>query len=108
MDIWENLLENLESYRNVNIAIRHCMSFYENRCSAIIKEIKSKSYDESQTLFNEIFDIQNKLATAKYKYEFKLNDKLEDLVFCFERDDSYSREYWYKCFKEGLEWPEEK
>lgn len=44
---------------------------------------------------------------AKYKYEFKLADKLDEFVYFFERDDCLSREYWYGSFKAGLEWPRE-
>lgn len=105
MDIWGVLQEELERYRSSVLAIRHCMNAYEARCVELIKEISSGSLEEVQASFDELYDIQGKLATAKYKYEFKLADKLDEFVYCFERDDFSSREYWHKKFKEGLKWP---
>ena len=105
MDIWEVLQEELERYRSSALVIRHCMNAYEARCAELIKEISTGSLEDAQDYFDELYGIQNKLATAKYKYEFKLAGRLEEFVYCFERDDYSSREYWYKKFNEGLEWP---
>ncbi|WP_146745087.1 hypothetical protein [Microvirgula sp. AG722] len=105
MDIWEVLQDELERYRNSVLSVRHCMNAYEAKCVALIKEISNKPLDESQVYFDELYDIQSKLATAKYKYEFKLADRLDEFVYCFERDDLCSREYWHKKFREGVEWP---
>ncbi|MCP1621436.1 hypothetical protein [Pseudomonas nitroreducens] len=107
MDIWEVLQDELERYRSSALAVRHCTNAYEARCVVLIKEISSKSFDEAQGFFDELYEIQSKLAIAKYKYEFKLADRLDEFVYCFERDDSLSREYWYKNFRAGLEWPHE-
>ncbi|WP_140419910.1 hypothetical protein [Achromobacter denitrificans] len=107
MDIWEVLQGELERYRSSALAIRHCTNAYEGRCMVLIKEISSRSFDEAQECFDELYDIQNKLAIAKYKYDFKLADNLDEFVYFLERDDCLSREYWYGRFKAGLEWPRE-
>lgn len=65
MDIWEVLQGELEHYRSSALAIRHCTKAYEARCVALIKEISSKSFDEAQGCFDELYAIQNKLANCQ-------------------------------------------
>ncbi|NWL76727.1 hypothetical protein DM872_07680 [Pseudomonas taiwanensis] len=105
MDIWEILQDELERYKSSTLAVRHCLSAYESKCTELIKEIPCRSFDQAQDCFDALYAIQNKLAVAKYKYEFSLPDRLDIFVYQFERDDISSREYWYGKFKEGQEWP---
>lgn len=105
MEIWEILQEELKRYRSSVLSVRHCMYAYEEKCTMLIKEISSRPFNQVQVFFDELYEIQDALACVKYKYEFKLPDKLDEFVYCFERDDSCSREHWYKKFRGGLEWP---
>ncbi|MBV4414569.1 hypothetical protein J0B02_17450 [Enterobacteriaceae bacterium YMB-R22] len=107
MDIWSVLEENLIRYRDVSIAIKRILDGYEEECHILIQQIKGKNFEESQTLFDSLYDIQGKLATALYKYDFTLNESLRDFVYHFDRDDIYSRKHWYQRFNSGMEWPNE-
>lgn len=107
MDVWEVLQDELERYKSSALAVRHCTNTYEARCVVLIKDISRKSFDEAHSCFDEPYETQSKLAIAKYKHDFKLADSLGEFVYCFERDVPLSREYWYKNFRAGLEWPRE-
>lgn len=107
MEIWPILEDELIRYRDLSSSIRHILMKYEVECSELILKIKEKTFDESQELFNKLYDIQQKLSIAMYKYEFNLNEHLKDFVYHFDRDDIYSRKYWYEKFNDGLIWPED-
>jgi hypothetical protein len=107
MDIWNDLEKELESYRNISLIIRQYILKYKFRCEALIVEIGGVTYDDSQVKFDELFQIQQRLATVLYKYDFHLDDKIQEFVYHLERDDQYSRLFWYNKFKDGLLWPEE-
>ncbi|CQD34274.1 hypothetical protein [Yersinia mollaretii] len=107
MDLWPILEDELERYRTCMSSIRQCLIKYENLCAELIVRIASKEFDSCQSDFDELFDIQGKLATAKYKYEFQLSTKLQDFVYYMDRDDLYSRRFWHKKFQEGQTWPKE-
>lgn len=107
MDIWNEMEKELKRYHDSVAMIRQYILKYKARCEELITEISGVTYEESQIKFDELFNIQQKLATAVYKYEFHLDDNIQDLVYHFERDDQYSRLFWYNKFKNGLLWPEE-
>jgi len=107
MDMWPVLEEELIRYRDVSLSIKRIMGEYEEECQVLIQQVKGKSFDDVQVFFESLYDIQNKLATATYKYDFLLSDKLKEFVCHFERDDIYSRKYWYQRFKDGIAWPGE-
>ncbi|ECK8875318.1 hypothetical protein P7V88_004306 [Salmonella enterica] len=105
MDMWPDLEEELIRYRDVSISIKRILCIYEKECQTIIKQMKGKSFDDVQMLFERLYDIQGKLSIALYKYGFMLSDELHDFVYHFERDDIYSRKHWYQKFNEGMTWP---
>ncbi|MDN0125251.1 hypothetical protein [Yersinia aleksiciae] len=107
MDLWPILEDELERYRACTSSIRQYLMKYESLCSELILRISSKEFDDSQSDFDELFDIQAKLATATYKYEFQLSKRLQDFVYYMDRDDLYSRKFWYQKFQAGQTWPEE-
>lgn len=107
MKIWPILEDELIRYRELSSSIRQMLMKYEVECSELILKIKGKPFDDSQEIFNKLYDIQQKLATVMYKYEFSLSDHLREFVYHFDRDDVYSRKYWYQKFNEGLVWPED-
>lgn len=107
MDFGPILEDELERYRICTSSIRQYLMKYESLCSELILRIGSKEFDNSQSDFDELFDIQDKLATVKYKYEFQLSKRLQDFVYYMDRDDLYSRKFWHKKFQEGQLWPEE-
>lgn len=107
MDSWAILEEELVRYRDVSISIKRILDGYERECRILIQQMKGKSFDDAQIIFERLFDIQGKLATALYKYGFNLNEELNNFVYHFDRDDIYSRKYWYQKFTDGMTWPTE-
>lgn len=107
MEIWPILEDELIRYRELSSSIRQILMKYEAECSELILTIRGKTFEDSQEIFNRLYDIQQKLATAMYKYEFGLSERLKEFVYHFDRDDIYSRKYWYQKFNEGLIWPED-
>lgn len=107
MDNWHTLLEFLEQYRDCSSRISYFMAMYEQECSNIICKMKDRIFEDCKQEFDILFNIQNKLSMAKYKYGYKLNKRLDDFIFHFERDDVYIRKYWYDRFHNGMLWPED-
>lgn len=107
MGICDLFKDELERYQNSVLTIRQYLVSYESQCLKLIGEIKESSFEDAQQLFDRLYEIQGELAVAKYKYEFSLTERLDIFVYHFDRDDIYSREFWYKQIKEGLQWPEE-
>lgn len=105
MDIWPFLEEELIRYRDITSLIRQYLINYEQKCVKLISNMKGKSFEEVQDTFDCLYDIQQKLSIVSYKYEFNLSDNLKDFVYYFDRDDIYSRQYWYQKFNDGLTWP---
>jgi uncharacterized protein YukE len=107
MDMWPVLEDELIRYRDVSDSIKRILCAYEKECQTLIQQMKGKSFDDVQIIFESLYNIQGKLATALYKYDFMLNDELRSFVYHFERDDIYSRKYWYQKFNDGMTWPNE-
>ncbi|MCE6965506.1 hypothetical protein [Leclercia pneumoniae] len=107
MDMWSDLEEELIRYRDVSISIKRILNIYEKECQTLVQQMKGKPFDDVQMIFERLYDIQGELAIALYKYDFMLNDELRSFVYHFERDDIYSRKYWYQKFNEGMMWPNE-
>ena len=108
MDIWSDLENELESYRVSVSIIKQYLYVYEEECGYLIERISSCScFEEAVEYIDALYEVQCKLATVKYKFEFPLNSKLQEFVYCLDRDDIYSRKYWYEEFRKGLKWPVE-
>lgn len=107
MEVWAILEDELIRYRDVSISINRILCGYEKKCEILIGRIKCVSFLESQKYFDDLYDIQNKMAVALYKYGFSLSDKQRDFVYSFELDDVYTRRFWFEKFKSGDAWPNE-
>ncbi|MDA3877675.1 MAG: hypothetical protein PF483_11380 [Halothiobacillus sp.] len=104
----EILSENIELFDRASTGIRQCLPIYEKRCSELIVEIgKCDSVSDAERNFDSLFEIQGRLATLLFKYQFDIGPKLETLTREFDRlYDPYIRKYWFSKFKEGAGWPE--
>ena len=108
MDIWSDLENELESYRVSVSIINQCLHVYEEECGFFIERISGCScFEEAVEYFDALYGIQCKLATVKYKFEFPLSGRLQEFIYCLDRDDVYSRKHWYEEFRKGLKWPVE-
>ncbi|WP_162287093.1 hypothetical protein [Pantoea stewartii] len=107
MDTWPILEEELIRYRDASLSVKRILDGYESECHSLIIQMKGKSFEDAQSLFESLYDIQGKLATVLYKYNFPLNEVLHNFVYHFDRDDIYSRKHWYQRFKDGMTWPGE-
>lgn len=58
MEIWPILENELIRYRDLSSSIRKILMKYEVECSELILKMKEKTFDESQELFNKLYDIQ--------------------------------------------------
>lgn len=105
MDPWCGFAQDLDEYRRVSGNIRRALISCESRAAELIKEIGSSSYEGAGSKFDELRSLLENLSTAKYKFEFSFGDRLDGLVYHMDRDDEYSRRFWYGKFNEGLEWP---
>lgn len=107
MDIWPVLKDELKKYYDVVLSIKRLVFLYEKRCEELILEISKSEFEDTNGLFDELFDIQSKLATMLYKYEYAPDEKIKDFIYYLDRDDIYSRKHWFKKFAEGQRWPAE-
>lgn len=105
MDICLGITDELEEYRRIVDGLRRALIAYEARISEMIASISVLDYDEASARFNELHSIQGILATAKYKFEFPLGERLDDFVYHMDRDDEKSRRYWYGRIVGGMIWP---
>ncbi|MBD8169140.1 hypothetical protein [Erwinia persicina] len=107
MDIWPVLKDELEKYYEAALSIKRLVGLYEKRCEELILNIARSEFSDADALFDELFDIQSKLAVMLYKYEYIPDRKIKDLIYYLDRDDIYSRKHWFKKFTEGQRWPDE-
>lgn len=99
---------SIDSYVDTSTRINNALYKLEKECELLIKNISHHtSLEDSIILFDELHSIQRYISRLKYKYEFPLSHKWLDFEYFLDRDDILSRKYWYKKFKDGLEWPDE-
>ena len=104
-NIWPILEERLCNYRDSCLDIKRFLLLYKSRCDELVWSIvECSSFDGALIFFDELYEIQNKLAIIKYKYEYPLQEDMEAFIYHFERDDVYSRKFWYEKFKKGERW----
>jgi hypothetical protein len=106
MDNWPELQRDLEKYRDAVLSIKRYIRLYEERIASLIHLIGCCDFESAQSLFDELFGMQSELATMLYKYEYEPEKRIRDLIYQLDRDDLYSRKYWYEKFSDGLTWPE--
>lgn len=108
MDFYLNVLEtHLKNYQDSKNLINQIVSKYEEICLETISKIKTKSFDQCANDFDQLHKIQSILSMMKFKYEFTLSKKMDVFVYCLDRDDEYSRKYWFEKFKNNCNWPDE-
>jgi len=108
VDIWSELERELGNYQSSTLLILQYLSVYEGECEDLIRKISEcSSFEKAQSYFDELHAVQRKLSIVRYKSKFPLSDKLADFTYHLDRDDVYSRKYWYEEFRKGLKWPDE-
>lgn len=108
LDIIDEVLsENLELYDRAICGIRQCLPSYEKKCSELISEIaKCESINHANNRFDALLDIQVTLSKLLFGRQIDIGKRLEDLTREFDRlDNTQTREYWYRKFREGVIWP---
>lgn len=95
----EELEKKLICFRDISNVIKRELCLYKKNISSIMLDIYSIDYQDALLKFDELYAIQNVIATAYYKYDFPIEDVLEEFVFDFDRDDEYSRKYWFEKIK---------
>ncbi|MFP0820704.1 hypothetical protein ACLDZE_09530 [Acinetobacter baumannii] len=81
---------------------------YEHQIKELLQQIQLLTYEDSLPVFNQLYEIQDHLATAKFRYDLDLNEALDIFVYHFDRDDkALISQYWYKKFKQNKDilWP---
>ncbi len=80
---------------------------YEELIQHTILDIATKnSLKDMKKLFDILEQIQSHLSLIEFKYDIRIGDKLFEIIRNFDRlDDEFSRDYWFKQFKNGLTWP---
>lgn len=74
----------------------------------LLQQIQLLTYEDSLPIFNQLYEIQDHLATAKFRYGLDLNEALDIFVYHFDRDDkALISQYWYQKFKQNKDilWP---
>lgn len=106
MYTWTEFEQKLIIHRDTSIDISRILLMYENQIKEIIEKIKKLKFEETASIFDELCEIQDYLATAKYKYDIELNKELDLFVYHFDRaEDEYIKQYWYEQFHNNITWP---
>jgi len=102
MQDWPQLEEDLIKYRDISGLIRIQLLSYVSKINKLISRIADSDFKDVSGEFDDLYLIQNQIATALYKYNFELPEVLENFVRDFDRDDEFAREHWYRRFKDGF------
>ncbi|ENU45653.1 hypothetical protein I6L25_15225 [Acinetobacter nosocomialis] len=105
---WDEFEQRLITYRDVRIDLARVLDAYELQIKELLQKIQLLAYEESLPIFNQLYEIQDHLATAKFRYDLDLNEALDIFVYQFDRDDkAFISQYWYKKFKQNKDilWP---
>ncbi len=97
----EELEQALTCFRDISDVIKQELFLYRKNISSIILDISSASYEDARLKFDELYVIQHIVAMIYYKYNFPIGDVLEKFMYDFDRDDEYSRKYWFEKIKKG-------
>lgn len=94
---WDEFEQRLITYRDVTIDLARILDAYELQIKELIQRIQLLTYEDSLPIFNQLYEIQAHLATAKFRYDLDLNEALDIFVYHFDRDDkALISQYWYK------------
>ncbi|SEO77823.1 hypothetical protein [Acinetobacter sp. yr461] len=105
---WNEFEQRLITYRDVTIDLARILDTYELQIKELLQKIQSLNYEDSLPIFNQLYEIQAHLATAKFRYDLDLNEALDIFVYHFDRDDKeLISQYWYQKLKQNKEilWP---
>lgn len=103
---WTEFEQRLITHRDVKIDISRMLFKYETQIKEYIDKIQQLIFEEAAPLFDELYEIQDYLSVAKYKYHLELKEELNWFIYHFERgDENDVREYWYSRFCNGFIWP---
>jgi len=105
---WDEFEQRLITYRNVTIDLARILDAYEIQIKELIQRIQLLTYEDSLPIFNQLYEIQAHLGTAKFRYDLDLNEALDIFVYHFDRDDKeLISQYWYQKLKQNKEilWP---
>ena len=106
MYTWTEFEKKLIIHRDTSIDISRILFMYENQIKELIKKIKKLKFEETASIFDKLCEIQDYLATAKYKYDIELNKELTLFVYHFDRaGNEYIRHHWYEQFHNNITWP---
>lgn len=105
---WDEFEQRLITYRDVTIDLVRILDTYELKIKELLQQIQLLTYENSLPIFNQLYEIQAYLATAKFRYDLDLNEALDIFVYHFDRDDKECiSQYWYQKFKQNKDilWP---
>lgn len=72
----------------------------------INKEIKDTTRENAEAKMDQLLRLQGVLSRAVFVNKVNISPKLMNVVHQLERlHDEESREYWFKRFQSGAEWP---
>jgi len=103
--IFSDIEDALERYRDSVSVVDMHLAQCENEVMKIFENIATTSFENVDNLFDELFLIQRIVSTIKFKYDYPLTERWLDFAYQLDRDDIYSRKYWYDRIKCGLRWP---
>jgi len=105
---WDEFEQRLKTYRNVTIDLARILDAYELQIKELLQQIQLLTYEDSLPIFNQLYEIQDHLATAKFRYDLELNETLDIFVYHCDRDDKeLMSQYWYQKLKKNKDilWP---
>lgn len=105
---WDEFEQRLIIYRDVTIDLARILDAYELQIKELLQQIQLLTYEDSLPIFNQLYEIQDHLATAKFRYDLELNEALDIFVYHLDRDDKeHISQYWYQKFKKNKDilWP---
>ena len=105
MEFWDILENELIEFNNLNRQILMKLDNYEHEIKQLLASIKAVDFANSNEIFDRLFFLQGQIATVKYKYNFNINNFLNDFVYFFDRNDEYQRKYLFNHFKNNSTFP---
>ncbi len=96
---WDDFEVLLINYRDINLSITRMLDAYDSEINDLFISLKNTSFINSHSYFDRLFEIQEKLSKALYKYHYVFSKKYLNFIYDFDRDDDVSRIYWHEKIK---------
>jgi hypothetical protein len=105
--IHQTLQNSTNEYDRSLNSIRQCLIAYEKHCVALITTIsEAESVVDVEHEFSQLMDVQEKLSMLVFERGLDVGEQLDVLTREFDRlYDPYIKQYWFKKFKSGEQWP---